>query len=92
MTTYAQFVQKGKIEGKIEMLYKSWRRGFAVELLADLSDLPETTIKLWLGRFEILQKCRIEKKSVAETAIAVQLTEPEVKDWWIFVEKAEKPK
>jgi hypothetical protein len=96
MTTYAQFIQKGKIEGvlqgKIEMLYKSWRKGFAVSLLADLSDLPETTIKLWINRFEMLQKCRLDKKTVAETALSTQLTEQQVTDWWAFFEKADQPK
>jgi hypothetical protein len=98
MTTYAQFIQKGilqgktegKIEGKIEMLWKLWRKGFAMELMIELSDLPEMTLKLWITRFETLQKCRLEKKTADETAKIVQLTGQQVSDWWAFFEKMEK--
>jgi predicted transposase/invertase (TIGR01784 family) len=85
MTTYAQFVQKGKIE----VLWKSWRNNLPMALIIDLTDLSETTIKLWIGRFEILQKCRMEQKSIVETAKAVQLSDRQVADWWAFAEKAE---
>jgi hypothetical protein len=93
MTTYAQFVQKGalqgKIEGKIEILWKFWRKGFAAELMIDLTDLTEATVKTWINRFETLQKCRIDKKAVAETAKLTQLTEQQVTDWYTFIGKAE---
>jgi hypothetical protein len=93
MTTYAQFIQKGvlqgKAEGKIEILWKFWHKGFATELMIELSDLPETIIKTWINRFETLKKCRIDNKSIAETAKMTLLTEQQVKDWYGFIEKAE---
>ncbi|MEN9610360.1 MAG: hypothetical protein RLZZ628_1174, partial [Bacteroidota bacterium] len=100
MTTYAQFIQKGKIEGKIEgkaegimeksikTLWKARRKGFSMDIIADLTDLPEATIKLWMSRFETLQKCHLDKMTVAVTAKATQLTEQEVTDWWAFFEKS----
>jgi hypothetical protein len=100
MTTYAQFIQKGKIEGKIEgilqnkieVLGKSWHKKLPIALMIDLTDLPKTTIKLWIGRFETLQKCRVEQKKLAETVKEVQLTEQQVTDWWAFFEKAAQQK
>jgi predicted transposase/invertase (TIGR01784 family) len=100
MTTYAQFKLEGKIEGKIEgklegilqskieMLYKSWRKGFAIDIISDLTDLPETTIQLWMGRFETLRKTRLDSLTAAEVAPIVHLTEAQVTDWWAFMDKA----
>ncbi|MEY4938262.1 MAG: hypothetical protein RIS64_4623 [Bacteroidota bacterium] len=96
MTTYAQFVQKGKIEGiletKIEVLGMAWYNKLPIALMIDLAKLPKTTVQLWISRFETLQKCRLEQKSLAETAKEVQLTEQQVTDWSNFFEKAAQPK
>jgi predicted transposase/invertase (TIGR01784 family) len=97
MTTYAQFIQKGMLQGKAEgiienkimTLCKAWRKGFNVELMADLTDLPETTIKSWVNRFEILKQCRLDKKSVTETAALMNLTASEVTNWETFFDKME---
>jgi predicted transposase/invertase (TIGR01784 family) len=101
MTTYAQFIQKGVLQGKAEgkaegiienkimTLCKAWRKGFDLEIMADLTDLPEQTLKLWVNRFEILEKCRFDKKTVAETVALLQLTANQVTDWWAFLEKTD---
>ncbi|MEO0058512.1 MAG: hypothetical protein RLZZ312_159 [Bacteroidota bacterium] len=100
MTTYAQFVQKGKIEGKIEgilqnkieVLGMAWHNKLPIALMIDLTNLPKTTVQLWISRFETLQKCHLVQKTLAETAKEVQLTEQQVTDWWAFFEKAAQPK
>jgi hypothetical protein len=46
-------------------------------------------VQLWINRFETLQKCRNEQKTILETAKSVQLSEQQVADWWAFFEKSE---
>ena len=86
--------QEGEEKGRQEGEYKKARRtvlrgcsrGYSVEILADLSELPFQTVVLLANGFATIKKAHEDKKAheekavnIAQLALSAQLTEEEVR-------------